>query len=222
MAMKQCKECGNEVSSKAKKCPSCGLDQRNWFMRHKIMTFFGVVILLGIIGSLGSGGSDEPTVATSGYVENDAKVTSGEVNEPKRPIANVGDVITTDKFEITVNNIEVRDHVGNNMFGSEASEGGTYVAVQWKYKNITDEPVGSFSTPSIKLVNEKDVKYDADIGASASYATELDLNSKVFSDLNPGITVKDAQVFEISKELLEGGNWAILVDSDKDIYVPVK
>lgn len=38
MAMKTCKECGKEISSGAKKCPSCGKDQRNWFTQHKIIT----------------------------------------------------------------------------------------------------------------------------------------------------------------------------------------
>lgn len=51
MALKNCKECGKEVSSSANKCPNCGKDQRNWFMRHKILSIIGALIILMIIGA---------------------------------------------------------------------------------------------------------------------------------------------------------------------------
>ena len=51
MAMKKCKECGAEISSSAKKCPSCGKDQRNWFSRHKLLTVILAIVVIGIIGS---------------------------------------------------------------------------------------------------------------------------------------------------------------------------
>ena len=34
MAIKNCKECGAEVSGSAKACPKCGKDQRNFFARQ--------------------------------------------------------------------------------------------------------------------------------------------------------------------------------------------
>ncbi|AXV63765.1 DUF4352 domain-containing protein, partial [Bacillus subtilis] len=33
-----CKACGQEIAKGVKKCPNCGKDQRNFFMRHKIIT----------------------------------------------------------------------------------------------------------------------------------------------------------------------------------------
>ena len=66
MALKNCKECSQEISSSAKKCPNCGKDQRNWFMKHKILSFIGILVLIGIIGSVGGGGGkDKPTVSQS-------------------------------------------------------------------------------------------------------------------------------------------------------------
>jgi hypothetical protein len=41
--MKKCKNCQSEIDQKARKCPYCQSDQRNWFGRHPILT-----ILLGI------------------------------------------------------------------------------------------------------------------------------------------------------------------------------
>ena len=49
MSMKQCKECKQEISSSAKKCPNCGKDQRNWFMRHKFLSFIGLIVLIVVI-----------------------------------------------------------------------------------------------------------------------------------------------------------------------------
>lgn len=48
MALKKCKECGNEVSSKGV-CPKCGKDQRNFFVKHKVITFILIIIVLSII-----------------------------------------------------------------------------------------------------------------------------------------------------------------------------
>ena len=48
MALKKCKECGAEVSSTGV-CPKCGKDQRNFFVKHKVITFLLVVAVLAII-----------------------------------------------------------------------------------------------------------------------------------------------------------------------------
>ena len=89
MAMKPCKECKQEISSSAKKCPNCGKDQRNWFMKHKILTFIGAIILLGIIGSAMNGGKDNTATVNSGGSNGNstAAVSSGDTaktsTEPK-------------------------------------------------------------------------------------------------------------------------------------------
>lgn len=64
MALKNCKECGTEVSSKGV-CPKCGKDQRNFFVKHKVMTFILVVALLGVIvGVSGSDNKSDNTIQT--------------------------------------------------------------------------------------------------------------------------------------------------------------
>lgn len=53
---KQCKACKSDIDAKATKCPKCGTDQRNWFMKHKIITgILVVIIFFGIIGASSSG-----------------------------------------------------------------------------------------------------------------------------------------------------------------------
>ena len=66
MAMKKCKECGEEISCSAKECPKCGKDQRNFFMKHKFITFILVIIILiGVGGAIGENNTNS-TQQTSG------------------------------------------------------------------------------------------------------------------------------------------------------------
>ncbi len=53
MALKKCKECGKEISSKAESCPNCGvvLKKKTGFLTYVVAVFF-ILILLGVIGSL--------------------------------------------------------------------------------------------------------------------------------------------------------------------------
>lgn len=229
MAMKACKECKQEISSSAKKCPNCGKDQRNWFMKHKILTFIGAVIILAAIGAAAGGNKDNNTATVNSGADkgnNTAAVSSGansgsSAKTSNEVVAKVGDVIKTDKFEITITSIEEKAEVGGEFINSKPSEGGTYVVVNWQYKNISDKPIGSFSMPSINVLDKNKTKYDSDIGATSSYATEKKLDTKILSDLNPGITVKDAKVFEIAKEQYKTGGWRLLIKADKEAFINI-
>src|SRR6478736_2260843 len=105
---------------------------------------------------------------------------------------------------------------GNEYANKKASEGGTLVAIQWTVKNISDKPLGAFSTPTINLIDEKGTKYDADIDATSNYAVETNIDdSKIASDLNPGIKVTDVDVFEVSKDSYAKGKWYIEINGSK-------
>jgi len=163
------------------------------------------LVVIGIIIAFASGGDDKG----GGNKASEAKTY--KVNE----------AIGTGKVEATVTNIENKDKVGTEYVNKQASEGGTFVAVQYKLKNTSDKPVGTFSFPTIQLVDEKGTEYDFDVDASANYATEKgEDNTKILSDLNPGITVNGSAVFEISKDAYQKGKWFVLIDGK--YKVPVK
>lgn len=210
--MTNCKACGKELAEGVKKCIHCGKDQRNFFMRHKIITIILGLIILGRIGSAGSGNEDQATKTSTASTKETTQSKSVE-SKKEDPIYKVGDAIKTDKFEITINSIEERAYVGDEYIKKSPSQGGTYIVVQYQYKNISDKPIG-FSKPNISLTDKSGTKYNADISASGTFATEVKLDSKIVSDLNPGITVKDAEVFEISKDLYSKGGWKLLITAD--------
>lgn len=209
-----CKACGKEIAKGVKKCPHCGKDQRNWFMRHKILSFIGAIIVLTIIVNALGGGDDDTT--TDKNTASDTASESKNEQAVEEKVYTIGDVIPADQLEVTVSKFEEKSTVGNEYVNKKASEGGTFVAIQYSMKNVSDEPVGMFDYPTLNLVDEKGTKYDSDIDASSNYAVETNIdNSKIMSDLNPGISVTDTQVYEISKESFAQGKWFIQIGDQK-------
>lgn len=203
-----CKICEKEIAKGVKKCPHCGKDQRSFLGRHKILSFIGFLIIFGIIGSA-LGGEAEVSNA-----DNTSTTASAPAKEEK--VYKVGEAIPADKVEITITKFEEKDQVGNEFINKAVSEGGTFVAIQYKIKNTSKKPVGMFDYPVVSLVDEEGTEFDTDIDASSNYAIETDVdNAKIASDLNPGITVTDTKVFEVSKENFAAGKWFIKIGDEK-------
>lgn len=81
---------------------------------------------------------------------------------------------------------------------------------------LDNKPLDTFSIRSINLVNKKSRKYEVDINAKSNYAVETTIdNSKIASDLNPGIKVMKVDVFEISKNSYAKGKWYSEIDRSK-------
>jgi hypothetical protein len=119
---------------------------------------------------------------------------------------------------VTVTDVTQKASVGSQYLNEKASEGAILVAIQWQYKNTSDKPVKSYSKPDMKLIDTNGTEYSLDIGKTSYYATEVKLDTKVWSDLNPDITVKDAAVFEVSKEAFTKGGWQAVVKLDGQKY----
>ena len=201
--MKKCKYCQSNIDVKAKVCPNCHKKQGNFFQKHPILTVFLVLILIGIITN------------TSG--EGEPKKTGESKNT--EVTYKIGDTIAFKEYEVTVENVTTTNQVGGEYFKSTPASGGIYVCVDIMYKNITDEPISGFDDPTIKLVDSKGTKYSNDISASAYYATEKDTDRKILSDLNPGISVTDNYVFEVSEESYNNSSWYLLIDGKAKIEV---
>lgn len=226
MAVVACKSCGKELGKGVKKCIHCGADQRNFFAKHKIITGLAVLLLLGVVTSALNGGDGSDKTADSGAKaasSSDKTATSSEEPAAEAPSEQkIGQTFDSGNVQVTVVSAELKDKVGGEYFESKPAEGGVYVAVVWKYKNIGNEPIGMFSQPSLKLIDPNGVEYDSDAGASASYSTERELTEKVISDLNPGITVTAAEVFEVAKDSYDPKTWKVLVKADDDMRVGIQ
>jgi len=160
---------------------------------------FSTIVLLLISLAIACGGSSEPAAK-----------------------GKVGEKISTSKFDISVTSVTPRNSVGGEYFKEKAGQGAVFIVVNFNYKNISKEPIGSFSIPTLKIVDPNNVTYDSASGASIAYSSEINLDKKSLSDLNPGISQKDAEVFEVSKENWSKAGWKLLIDADKKIEVDIK
>ncbi len=129
----------------------------------------------------------------------------------------MGTVVTTKKFEATVLSYKVRKRIGNEYFGATPSKGAVFIIVRYKYKNISEEAIGLFSLPSLKLKDLKGNTYDHDGEATSAYAMEIDAKILDLDKLNPGITREEYDVFEIPLDRWKEKGWSAVVKTDKYI-----
>lgn len=205
----ECKTCGKEISSSAKKCPHCG--QKRGGLIGKIV-LWGVILIvgLGIVGAF----LGDPTEDSAATVESES---------PAKTVYNIGDTVRSGDFSVTIRNVSTRSRVGSEFIEEVAGEGGVFVIVDFSYRNESNEPVSAFRAPDVELRDPNGVRYSEDIGASSTYATELDLNVNAFSNINPGIVINDAAVFEVSSAAFSAGGWLVYVDngrSDFEVAIP--
>ncbi len=158
MGMVKCKECGTEISSKAKACPQCGADPRSWWGRRNIVSklvigFWGFIFAMAIIGRmLGDGEVSETTTVPETTVAPETEApqitpasTIIEVLSLSEPKQLFYDLVAEqdkcyEKFEIT---LDVAD-----LPGSECDK-EAYVTVAEKY-DITPEEAEEISLRGIK------------------------------------------------------------------------
>ena len=197
----------------------------NWEADKKQLTMAGgalaVVVLLGAIGGKGEKGTTSASLTEAVNTSSPSSTSSSEEN--KVDVNKIGDVLKFDDVEVTVTKMEQRGRVGGEYLNEAASEGATLICLQYKYKNISTTPLSSFKQPHLKLYDENGTEYEKDSGKSIYYTTDIGTDTKVMSKLNPGITVKNGEVFEISKDSWTKGAWTLKVEYGyKDYKIKLK
>ncbi|GAA0863706.1 Ltp family lipoprotein [Paraclostridium tenue] len=77
-----CKACGKELAKGVKKCINCGKDQRNFFMKHKILTGFLALLIIGAIGSGGGNNTNSSSIKSDNNESQEmAQKTNSESTE---------------------------------------------------------------------------------------------------------------------------------------------
>jgi uncharacterized membrane protein YhaH (DUF805 family) len=157
------------------------------------LVVLGVVIVAGLASVANKGGS-------SGADKTGAPMPVA-LNQP----ASVGGV------EVTVTGVSQTQRVGGELVNEEAAPGGVLVVVNYTVKNTSDKPVSAGDMPDLTLRDANGTVYKPDTGKTAAYATEANLTAKALSDLNPGLSITDAEVFEVSTNTFDPSKWVVMV-----------
>ena len=131
--MTNCKACGNEIAKGAKICPSCGKDQRNFFMKHKIISAIVILIVLGSIGAATGGSKSNTTVSStkavpsSNSTKTDSTISTATTTVKQRQIAGKATDLSTGSFtggkDIPAGLYDVTSLDGSGNFTITASTG---------------------------------------------------------------------------------------------------
>lgn len=181
---KQCKACKSEIDPKASKCPKCGTDQRNWFMRHKIMTGILVVILLVIIMSIANSGKGGSTTAGTN------NTTAAQQTET----AKVGQTVNDGDLAFTVNSVDTAQSVGNS-FTQKTAQGMYYilsVKIQNNGKNTQTINASDFS-----VVDSQGRKYDYSTDGQTAMEETDGSTSFFLQQIQPSLSVTGKIVFDV-------------------------
>lgn len=124
-----------EIDNKAKKCPHCQTDQRNWFRRHLILTGILVLLIIGIVGAIGgSGNKNSGQSTTSGNKNNQATVSN---NEPK---------VTPTPEKVSAR--DLADDFDTNQVAAKDKWKDKFVEFSSQISNITDSGISFYNVAS--------------------------------------------------------------------------
>jgi len=159
-----------------------------------------------------SSGDSEPRPKTVNAPQQQTQSNNTEKSTPTPQSTIIGKPSKCGGVEVNVVTVDYSDSITGPLGNSNASDGATFVIVNWTYKNISSQPMNALNKPTMYLVSNENAKLKLDVGASATYATTLDNNEKILSDLNPGIKSDTSSVFEVAKELFDPFTWKITVE----------
>lgn len=197
---KQCKSCMSQIDVKAIKCPKCGADQRNWFMKHKILTGIAAVILLFIVlGIIGSSGSSTGNALKSGY---QAGQQAGSGNSgPSHD-----DLMKQNNPDIKHLSTLTADYVGKSFTLYVNAEDDNYYNYGYQDQN---------SYYSLKIW---DSSVSGDFGGVYAYIDKSDPNSKVLvNKIINGATFLKVQASIPTATYEDGSNAFLHIDSWQEV-----
>lgn len=177
--------------------------QQSWFARHKILTGLLAIVLLGIvIGAMGGGSEGgtstaNPPAAVADGQGDAAPAEADAAPAPPAPApaaATVGTPVRDGNFEFTVTKVQPGvASVGTDMFGEKAQ--GQFLLVHVTVSNIGTEPQA--------LMDSVQKVYDAQgrtFSPDSTAGLYLEDNEVLFTEVNPGNTVKGVLVFDMPKD----------------------
>jgi hypothetical protein len=186
--MKKCKSCMKEIDAKASKCPHCQADQRNWFVKHKIMTGFLVIIVFFVfIIAAGSG-------KNSGSTTNSNSSSGSNNNTPSVQTAKVGATVNDGDLAFTVQSVDTAQTIGNSFTQKTAQ--GQYVILTVKIQN-NGKDTKTINASDFNVVDSQGRKYDYSNDGQMAMEETDGTTSFFLQQIQPSLSVTGKLVFDV-------------------------
>lgn len=199
MAIKKCKECGNEVSTKAVSCPKCGavLKKKMGCLGY-IGVGFLIFLILGVIGSLMKDESKKSKSPSS------SKKSSVSSQSKTQTIYKEGDTVNIGYTSYAVWRSWWSSRLSNNQY-LDSKPDAMFLFVELA---IRSDDKKARSVPPFKLIDENGAEYET---TSKGWAVEGSIG--ILDSLNPGVKKQGFIIFDVPqshnyKLKVSGGYWS--------------
>lgn len=186
--MKKCKSCQKEIDTKAKKCPYCQTDQRNWFLRHPILTTILVLIVIGMIGSAKGDKSGKTGSANTAVTSTSEKKQQYGLNEP----------VQDGTMVFTVTNVTTSKTLGNSF--TQKSAQGTFYVVTLKIENKGNK-TATFDSSMGKVTDDKGREFERSIEGQTAKGLAQGSVDLFLQQIQPSLSVTGDMVFDLPPDI---------------------
>ena len=183
MALKKCKECGNEVSTKAESCPNCGA-----VLKKKTGCLGNVgaaILILFVIGLIGSLIDNEPNKSTSTPGSTRSSVTT---QSKSKKVYSEGETVHVGYTSYAVWRSWWSSKLSDNQFLDDRPD-AMFLFIELTVRNDDKK---ARSIPPFKLIDENGAEYET---TSKAWAVEGSIG--VLESLNPGVKKQGFIVFDV-------------------------
>lgn len=196
---KFCKNCGEELNGKVKKCPKCGAKTSNSYLKTAVIVI-AVLIAIGIIGAAIGGNEDDGAKVVNGEKTNVEKTKNASKKKIKTTFK-IGETVKLGDAQVKVNKV-------NKSKGSEwesPKDGNEYVIVEVTITNKGDEEL-SYNVYDFKMQNSKG-NITTECFATINSDTSLDCGDLASDGEVTGTIIFEQPVDDPDLTLIYEGDW---------------
>lgn len=170
--------------------------QKKLFYKKWWFILIAVIVLISVFSGLGE--DDETVSSSTDTNEPEAAEEKKDTKKEKKPEFTIGDVVTVEDLNYTVNSIEVTQSVGPSIYPTDAKD--TFLVVDLTVKNNGNEAI-MIDTSNFKLI-DGEKSFDPDSMGSISANQDAEGNSTGFflENLNPDVSLQGTVVFDVTED----------------------
>lgn len=191
----------SDAKAQAKAAKAYAKAQRPWFKKKRfiIPIVLVVIVVLAQLTSGGEGGAER--VSASDDSDSSVSDDSDSSVSKDNPLQ-VGETVSLEGTEYTVDGVRTEDAVGDEFFREEAS--GKYVVVDITIENKKDE-TRVFSDEATKFISSDDKSYSTDFDATWALIGDDADAVLLWEDMQPDLPMEGTLVFDVPEDRVSGG-----------------